>query len=248
MHFRKDSLVIEYCKSKKIELKDTIVCSYTPLVKYIARKLSFDKNDIDDLTQVGIIGLLRALERFDPKKDIDFTTFATPNIIGEIKHYFRDKRNILKIPRRLQELYSKIKKHIMEAQAENKQLSVPEIAELLGVTEERVLEALEAKQKTSVISLNTPVYNTGGGRFNSDSQALIDNIGAVYKEDDFFNFFSLKEALQKLDQREKKIIHLRFYGGLSQIEIARQMNLSQMHISRIITKALKRLRKTLEQQ
>ena len=147
MFLNKEALVLKYVKTKQPQLKDNIAASYKPLVEYIARKLTFNKQELDDIVQVGNIGLLRALERFDPSMYTDFSTFATPNIIGEIKHYF-DKRNIVKIPRKLQETHSKIKRFIKENTADGKQPTPAEIAQNLEITEEIVLECFEASKST----------------------------------------------------------------------------------------------------
>ena len=128
-----DPLVIEYCKTKNPALREEILVSYRPLIDYIAKKLAFNRSDTDDLIQIGSIAILKALGRFDPSKKTDFGTFATPNIIGEIKHYFRDKSQIVKVPRKLQELHPKIKNTIREAQKSATTLSVADLAKKLKI-------------------------------------------------------------------------------------------------------------------
>ena len=246
MNLKKDSIVREYCKSREPALKDKIVVTYTPLVQYIARKLSFDRGDLEDVAQIGVIGLLKALERFDPKKEVDFSTFATPNVIGEIRHYFRDKRNIVKIPRKLQELYSKVKNYIKVEQVQGRSPTILEIANALNVEEDRVIEALEAKHTTSVMSLDTPLSSARSK--NSDGAGgatILDNIGVASKEDFELSKFSLRDAIKQLDEREQAIIQLKFYRGLSQSEIADELGLSQMHISRLLQKIIKKIRKIM---
>lgn len=240
----KELLVREYCKTHNDALKDDIVKAYKPLVEFIARKLTFHRDDLDDLIQVGNIGLLRSLDRFDPTLETDFSTFVTPNIIGEIKHYFRDKKNIVKVPRRLHELYSKVKRVLKEHQVMGHSPTYSEIAEQLNVTEEQVLECMEAGKSSTVLSLDSPAH--GGSSDGDSAPSLADNIGSEHQENLYINRITLNEAMATLTEREQKILHLRFYYGLSQMEIADYMNLSQMHISRLLTKSLELLKKKLE--
>jgi RNA polymerase sigma-B factor len=246
LYLRKDSLVIQYCKEKSPQLKEKILVSYAPLVEYIAKKLAYNRNDLEDLVQVGSIGLLRSLERFEPSKDIDFSTFATPNIIGEIKHYFRDKSRLVKVPRKLQELYSKVKSYIRTIQKEGRSPTVSEIAQALGVNEERILESLEVGQTSLVLSLDSPTYkNDVLKQGESSVPSLLDSLGVEGKEDDVLRRETLLTAVRTLSPREKQIIRYRYYEGLSQMEIAKRMGLSQMHISRILSKAIVQLRSVL---
>lgn len=242
----KDALILQYLKTGDETLKATIVETYLPLVEYVAKKLAFNRDDLEDLVQIGTIGLLRSLDRFQPSKEVDFSTFATPNIIGEIKHYFRDKRGILKVPRKLQEQYSRIKKFIKEAQNNGQSPTIPEIAKSLEMTEEAVLESIEAWQSSTVISLDSPAYSTGSKGGDASSQTILDSLGSEHKEDTMLNRVTLREAMTKLPRRERRIIFLRFYRGLSQSEIAEKMNLSQMHISRLLGTALKSLRNSID--
>ncbi len=247
MYLRKDSLVIQYCQEKSTALKEKILISYTPLVEYIAKKLAYNKNDLEDLIQVGSIGLLRSLERFEPNKDIDFSTFATPNIIGEIKHYFRDKSRLVKVPRKLQELYSKVKNFIRVRQKEGHSPTIAEIAQAMEVSEELILESMEVGQTSLVLSLDSPTYKNDSSKQGENSvPSLLDSLGVEGREDDMLRRETLHEAIKSLNGREKKIVYYRYYEGLSQMEIAKRMNLSQMHISRILTKAIKRLHDILE--
>ncbi len=220
---------------------------YTPLVEYIARKLAYSYHDLEDLVQVGTIGLLRSLDRYKMNKEVDFTSFATPNIIGEIKHYFRDKSRIVKVPRKLQELYAKVRQYIRSCQLMGRSPTISEIAEALDITEEKILESMEAAQSTFVLSLDAPNQRSSSPKDgSSSSESLLDKIGVDGKEEGLLNKETLKQALIQLGPREKKIVFLRFYIGLSQTEIAKKLNLSQMHISRLLTNALVRLRKMID--
>ena len=195
------------------------------------------------MVQVGSIGLLRALDRFNVERQIDFSTFATPNIIGEIKHYFRDKKNLVKVPRKLVELHSKVKRFIREYHSHGKSPAVSVIAEALEESEEKILECLEANKSSSVLSLDTP-YKSQSHR-DTGSSYLLETLGLEHDEDFYLSKITLFDALETLNTREKRIIYLRFYDGLSQTEIAETLNLSQMHISRLLGKTLIKLQKAL---
>jgi RNA polymerase sigma-B factor len=243
----KNDPVSKYIQTKDPSLKDEVIEKYTPLIKYIARKLAFNRDDLDDLIQVGSIALLRALDRFQPEKETDFATFATPNIIGEIKHYFRDKSRTVKIPRKLQELHSKIKTELKLHQQSAHSPTIKELAEKFDVSQEHIIEALEVSQQSRIQSLDAPMHK-GSNSSTANDPSLIDSLGTDPIEDTLLNKETLKTTISQLSDREKRIIYLRFYGGLSQSEIALRMGLSQMHISRLLAKALKSLRKKIEKE
>lgn len=242
----KDTLVSLYFGKGDTSVRDALVQAYMPLVEYIARKLAFNRDDIDDLVQIGTLGLLRSLERFEVAKAVDFATFATPNIIGEIKHYFRDKRGLLKVPRKLQEQYSRIKKYIRESQQNGVSPTIPQIANALELSEETVLESIEAWQSSTVVSLDAPAH-TGQSNHESSQSSVIDNLGSNETEQLVLNRVTLRQAMSHLPRRDQRIVFLRFYRGLSQAEIAERLNLSQMHISRLLNTALIKLRSVIDQ-
>tara|TARA_Y100001970_G_scaffold220117_1_gene270272 strand:- start:55 stop:789 length:735 start_codon:yes stop_codon:yes gene_type:complete len=242
--------VVEYCTTQNPELREQILLSYKPLILYIAKKLAYNPDDTQDLIQVGSIALLKALDRFDLSKEVDFASFVTPNIIGEIKHYFRDNNHLVKVPRKLQELYSKVKTEIRVAQKEGLSLRIEDLAQRLDVDEERILECMEAGQSTRVLSLDSPTYKTHDFMRRTHSHAgstLINSVKTETKEDLLLNKEMLKQAIKKLPPRDRRVVYLRFYGGLSQAEIAARLELSQMHISRIILRAVQLLRKHLQE-
>jgi RNA polymerase sigma-B factor len=245
----REELVKRYVKTKDDTLKEHIIIAYKPLVEFIARKLSFNIDDIPDLTQVGTIGLLKSLDTFDLSRDIAFSTYASSNVIGEIRHYIRDKGRIVKLPRKLQEQYSKIRQYIkIKTQELDRFPTTSEIAADLKISEEDVLESMEAGQSMRVISLDKPVQ-TNKTKSSNEKFSLIDNIGSDAKDDNFLNKEMLKKALENLNEREKKLIYLRFYEGLTQKEIADRLTMSQMHVSRLLNESLKKLRRkiTIEQ-
>ena len=153
----REELVKKYVKTKDDSLKEDILVAYKPLVEFIARKLSFNIDDVPDLIQVGSIGLLKSLDTFDLSRKIAFSTYASSNVIGEIRHYIRDKGRIVKLPRKLQEQYSKIRQFIkIKSQELDRFPTTSEIAKGLKLSEE-VLESMEAGQSFRVISLDKPI-------------------------------------------------------------------------------------------
>ncbi len=210
------------------------------------RKLAFNKSDTDDLVQIGSLAILKALNRFNPNLDTDFSTFATPTIIGEIKHYFRDKSQLVKVPRKFQELYSKIKTEIRERQKDGKEPTIQELAKRFDVSEETILEAMEIGQNSRILSLDAPPEQKNS---NSNRETpMIEQLSVSIKEDSVLSKESIKQAIMNLAPRERRIIYLRFYGNLTQTDIATRLRLSQMHISRLISKALRNLKRHLNPQ
>ncbi len=243
MESKIDPLIIEYNKTKQEELKTEILKNYQHLAKYIAKKFAYNRNDIEELIQIANIAILKAIDRFDIERNISFSTFVTPTIIGEIKHYFRDNSPLVKIPRKLQELNSKIKTEIKSLQANGIRITTNLLSERLQVNTETLLEAMEAESSAKVISLDNPTYNNDF--FSSPSKTtspIINNIPTQPQEETALIKETLKQALLKLSPRNRRVCYLRFYGGLSQEDIANRLHLSQMHISRILTKSIKQLR------
>ena len=241
----KEKIVLEYVKTRKKGLIDQVVLAYMPLVEYIGRRLAFQKEDIPDLVQVGSIGLLKSLENFLPEKNVTFSTFASSNVIGEMRHYLRDKVRIVKVPRKIHDNYSKISNFIKQYTQESNGVSptVKTIAEHVDLSEEFILESLEAIAATKIVSLDKPLYEDSG---SGDQQTLKDSLGVDMPIDQVLNSDAIKTALEQLTDRKKQIIIYRFYDGLTQTEISSKLNCSQMHVSRLISDALIDLRKLLK--
>jgi RNA polymerase sigma-B factor len=222
------------------ETRDRLVALHLPLVEHLARRFRHRGEPYDDLVQVATIGLIKAIDRYDPDRGIEFSTYATPTILGEIKRWFRDKGWAIRVPRRLQEL----RLSITTATAElNQQLgrapTVNELAEHLHVSEDDVFEGLESANAYSTISLDAPESTEDGPTvaetLGSEDEALI---GVENRE-------ALKPLLAQLGERERKIILLRFFGGMTQSQIAAEVGISQMHVSRLLARTLARLRRGL---
>jgi len=216
-------------------LRAALIERHLPLVTFMARKFADRGEPLDDLIQVGTIGLIKAIDRFEISKGFEFSTFATPTIVGEIKRHFRDKTWAIRVPRRLQELGAAITKANNELTQKLDRSPTPkEIAKHLGVTVDEVAEALESNAAYSTVSLDSGSDEspTIGDSVGSLDEALE---GVEYRE-------SLKPLLAALDDREKRILQMRFFDNLSQSQIATELGISQMHVSRILTKVLSQLR------
>jgi RNA polymerase sigma-B factor len=227
------------------KVRSELVVAHLNLVRYLAVKFANRGEALDDLIQVGTVGLLKAIDRFDLERGVEFTTYATPTIVGEIKRYFRDKGWAVKVPRRLQELNLAVNRAIEKLSVKiGRSPTVKELAEHLSVTEEDVLEAQELGQAYNLLSLDTELSGDG----DKKSQTLADYIGATdaglaLLEDKA----NLERAFEVLSGRERVILYLRFYESVSQTEIAKRLNVSQMHVSRLQQKALEKLRNVLQE-
>jgi RNA polymerase sigma-B factor len=222
--------------------RDELVTMYLNLVKYLASRFRNRGEPIDDLVQVGTIGLIKAIDRFDIDRQVEFTTYATPTIVGELKRYFRDKGWAIKVPRRLQELSFKVNQSMdVLTQRLQRSPTIEEIAEYLEVTPEEVLEAMETSEAYNFVSLESDRGSDG-----SDSFSILEYIG---KDDQLMAVVddraTLSAALKQLTPQEQKVLYLRFFEGLTQTEIARQLDISQMQVSRLLRKTLKVLRESI---
>jgi RNA polymerase sigma-B factor len=223
--------------------RDELITMYLPLVRSLARRYASRGEHFDDLVQVGSIGLIKAIDRFDLSRGVELTTYATPNIVGEIKRYFRDKGWSVRVPRGLQELNIRLNKVIDELVPRlQRSPTINEIAEAAGATPEEVLEALETSQAYNSVSLQASPNGEGG----DDETGLIDYLPA--KDTGFETSEDrtlLAPGFAHLDNRERYIIHLRFFEGLTQSQIAARVGISQMHVSRLIRRALEKLRENI---
>jgi RNA polymerase sigma-B factor len=223
-------------------VRDALVEQHLPLVEHLARRFRNRGEPYDDLVQVATIGLIKSVDRFDPERGVEFSTYATPTIVGEIKRHFRDKGWAVRVPRRLQELRLALTAATSELSQKNgRSPTVHELAVQLGLSEEEVLEGLESANAYSTLSLDAG--DQGG---DDEGIAVVDTLGVEdeglegveYRE-------SLKPLLERLPPREKKILMLRFFRNMTQSEIAREVGISQMHVSRLLARTLAQLREGL---
>jgi len=222
------------------ELRNRLVRMHLPLVEHLARRFRNRGEPLDDLTQVATIGLIKSVDRFDPDRGVEFSTYATPTVVGEIKRHFRDKGWAVRVPRRLQELRLALTTATAElSQLHGRSPTVHELAEKLAISEEEVLEGLESANAYSTLSLDVPDTD-------DESPAVADTLGAEdealegveYRE-------SLKPLLEDLPPREKRILLLRFFANMTQSQIAQEVGISQMHVSRLLARTLAQLREKL---
>jgi RNA polymerase sigma-B factor len=220
-------------------LRDHLVEMHLPLVEYLARRFAGRGEPLDDLVQVGTIGLIKAVDRFDTGRGVEFSTYATPTVVGEIKRHFRDKGWTVRVPRRLQELRASLSSATAQlTQDLGRSPTVGELAGHLGVGEEEVLEGLESANAYAAVSLEATD--------DADGQSVLDTLGAMdealegveYRE-------SLKPLLDSLPDRERRILVLRFFGNMTQSQIAAELGISQMHVSRLLARTLSQLRERL---
>jgi RNA polymerase sigma-B factor len=226
---------------ERLRIRGELVEIHLPLVEYLARRFRNRGEWLDDLTQVATIGLIKSIDRFDLARGVEFSTYATPTIVGEIKRHFRDKGWAVRVPRRLQELKLALTKAIGElAQKEGRAPTIAELAAHLQMTEEEVLEGLESANAYSTVSLDAPDSGDDDAPAVAESLGMLDEAleGVEYRE-------SLKPLLERLQPREKRILLLRFFGNMTQSQIATELGISQMHVSRLLARTLAQLREGL---
>jgi RNA polymerase sigma-B factor len=222
---------------RRAVLRDRTIEAWLPLARHLAKRYSGRGELTDDLVQTAMVGLIKAVDRFDASRGVDFSGYAIPTIVGEIKRHFRDRTWSIRVPRRLQEL----RLAISEANSTlthklGRSPLVADIATYLGITEEEVLEGLEGARAYNTTSLSTPLGTDGSAELGDTISDETDDYAEVELR------ATLGPALAMLDAREQRIITLRFYGNLTQSQIADQIGISQMHVSRLLTKALVKLR------
>ncbi len=226
---------------ERLRIRGELVEIHLPLVEYLARRFRNRGEWLDDLTQVATIGLIKSIDRFDLDRGVEFSTYATPTIVGEIKRHFRDKGWAVRVPRRLQELKLALTKAIGDlAQRQGRAPTVAELAAHLQMSEEEVLEGLESANAYSTVSLDAPDSGDEDAPAVAESLGMLDEAleGVEYRE-------SLKPLLERLPPREKRILLLRFFGNMTQSQIATELGISQMHVSRLLARTLTQLREGL---
>ena len=219
-------------------LREQLVEQHLPLVRYFARRYAGRGEPMDDLLQAGSVGLVKAVDRFDPGRGLEFSTYAAPTILGEIRRHFRDRTWAVHVHRSLQELTAEVARCAGELTAElGRAPSVAELSARSGRSEEEVLEALDCAAAYTADSLEAPAGEdrTLGDSIGGEDQALVD----VELHE------SLGPALATLPERERRILQLRFYGNQTQSQIAAQLGISQMHVSRLLARTLRQLREQL---
>ena len=231
----------EYRRTGDRALRNELVEEHVRLAEFLARRFSHRGETHDDLRQVALVGLLKAVERFEPDRGLQFSSFATPTITGELKRHFRDRGWAVRVPRRVQELRNRIRGACQELlqELDGRGPTVAEVARHTGLTEEDVLLGLDAQDSFNTMSLEAELPGT-------DGYTLADTLGnadpgldlVVHRE-------AVKPLLRDLAERERRILYLRFFGDMTQHQIASIMGISQMHVSRLISRTCAELRAEL---
>lgn len=226
---------------RRVHVRDELITMHLPLVRHLAHRYRDRGEPWDDLVQVGTVGLIKAIDGYDPERGVELATYATPTILGEIKRHFRDRTWAVRVPRRLQELQARVTAQTDELSASlGRSPTVREIAESLDITEAEVLEALDARHAYAADSID-------GGDDASTSPSLASSWGDI---DPGFALVDDREALEPLllalPERERSILMMRFFRNMSQSEIGAELGLSQMHVSRLLARTLAQLRAELQ--
>ncbi len=214
---------------------------YIPLAEYLARRFRNRGEPLDDLTQVASVGLIKSVDGFDPTRGAAFTSYAIPMIVGELKRHFRDKGWDVRVPRRLQELRLEISKVSGDlAQDLGRSPTVADLAGKLGVSEEEIIEGIESGHAYRALSINAPANGDEAGAELADLLGTVDrDLEAVDDRE------SMRPLIAQLPEREQRIIAMRFFGNMTQTQIADRLGISQMHVSRLLAHALTHLRGAL---
>jgi RNA polymerase sigma-B factor len=226
-------------------LRAELIKGYLPVALHVARKHRYRGENLDDLEQVATIGLINAIDRFEPQRGFDFLSFAIPTINGEVQRHYRDRTSTIRVPRPIRQLQARVYHAADEMSQKLRRPATPsELARHLDVDLDTVIEALQAAYETRYSSLDEPQRNDGTG--SDEGTSFADAPGAADPELDLVESrVSLAPLLDGLPERERKIVLLRFYGNMTQIEIAKRMEMSQMHVSRLLTSTLGQLRRQL---
>lgn len=232
-----DELFKLYVKNHDVDIRNILIERYLYIAEIAAKKFAGRGVDYEDLFQVASLALVKAIERFEPEREIKFSSYATPSLIGEIKNYFRDSSRVMRLPRRDTEQLKKIKLYTQEYMARNgKKPSPREIAEEMDLSVERVLEVLEMQQADNILSLDSALAadseNFSLGNVLGQEDASFEHV----ENHDFINY-----CMSLLNDTEKKIIEQRYLGNKTQKQVADILNVSQMQVSRMERKILNKL-------
>ena len=240
---RTRELFRQYKATGDPDVRDQLIVSHLNLVRFLASKFKNRGEPLDDLIQVGTIGLIKAIDRFDPSRGLEFTTYATPTILGEIKRHFRDKGWSVRVPRRLQELSAKVNQANDELTNElSRSPSVEEIAKRVGASVDDVLEAMESSSAYSSVPLEG-----GGSSDDDDAPSVIDHYAT--EDEDLAasdDRIVLEDAIRDFSPREKDVIRMRFFEGMTQVEIAQRLGISQVQVSRLLRRTLKKVQDKID--
>jgi RNA polymerase sigma-B factor len=237
-----DALLIAYHRDGDQEARERVLVEMMPLVRALASRYAGRGEPLEDLVQVGSVGLIKAVDRFDVDRGVEFASYGVPTIVGEIRRHFRDKAWAMHVPRRLKELSVRLSRLLDELTAElGRSPTIAELAEEAGVEEEDVVDALDSAQAYSTRSLDARFDEDGdeslGDRLGTEEHGYVDvEDGSV-----------VSAGLEALDERERRIVELRFFEEMTQSQIAAELGISQMHVSRLLRRALGSMRGRIEE-
>ncbi len=237
-----DALLVAYHRDGDQSARERVLVELMPLVRALASRYAGRGEPLEDLVQVGSVGLIKAVDRFDVDRGYEFSSYAVPTIVGEIRRHFRDKAWAMHVPRRLKELSVRLSRVLDALTTElGRSPTVPELAEAAGVDAEDVIDALDAAQAYSTRSLHAPFDDDG-------DEALADRLGADDRGYEAVDDGSLVSVgMSALDERERRIVELRFFAERTQSQIAAELGISQMHVSRLLRKALAAMHGRIEE-
>jgi RNA polymerase sigma-B factor len=236
------ALLRAYREKGDVAARDRLIEEMIPLARSLARRYAGRGEQIDDLEQVASVGLIKAIDRFDLDRDVELMTYVFPTVVGELKRHFRDRAWSVTVPRRLKELHYRLSRLLEELTASlGRSPTIAELAAEAGVQEEEVVEALEVGRAYSSRSLTSSAESDDGT--DTELIDLLDDEERGYEDAE--NRELLSSGLRSLDERERRILHLRFVDGLTQSQIAAEVGISQMHVSRLIGRALETLGKEI---
>ena len=225
--------------------RDRLIEDMIPLARSLARRYAGRGEQIDDLEQVASVGLIKAIDRFDLEREVELMTYVFPTVVGELKRHFRDRAWSVTVPRRLKELHYRLSRLLEELTASlGRSPTIAELAAETGVQEEEVIEALEVGRAYASRSLTSSPDSDEGGE--GELIDLLEDEERGYEDAE--NRQLLASGLRTLEERERRIVQLRFVEGLTQSQIAAEVGLSQMHVSRLIGRALQKLSEEIEEQ
>jgi RNA polymerase sigma-B factor len=231
---------VEYRRTRDRKLRNELIEAHQPLACYLARRYANRGEPFDDLLQVACLGILKAVERFDPDRNLEFSTFASATVTGELKRHFRDRTWSVRVPRRSQELHLRLGSAINDlSQRLARSPTISEVAEELGVRDDEVLEAMEAGRAYRGETLDA---SPADGSANIERRLRAEDAGFELTE----HRVLLDSLLAELPDRERRIVELRYFGDRTQSEIAQEVGISQMHVSRLLARVLRQFRETLE--
>jgi RNA polymerase sigma-B factor len=240
-----EKLLERYRRTRDETVREELVSRFLPFARGLALRYRGGSEPTDDLIQVASLGLVKAIDRFEPERGVPFTAFAAPTILGELRRHFRDRVWTVRVPRGLQERIAQIDEAISKLTGQlGRPPSIGEIGDKLGLEAAEVLEAFEASHNRRMLSLDQPIASG-----DADETAMAERIGQPDSGFETIEYrAALQESLPQLDERERLVLKLRFEDDLTQSQIAERIGFSQMHVSRILRRTLERLREAVEEE